>query len=271
MAQCALMRRDTSRVAWMVKLVNSDNLCPWCGSYIAAGEGGAGAQLHVWEISSCRCVASLKASTKYGVGSLCFSPDGKMLVSAGSSYDGHVLLWDWQAGSLLAKQYTSAEVLAVGFNEDGTCVYTVGRELFKVWTKHHQSAAALVMQQVWTMHHQSAAALVMQQVPDPNTNTNTLIVLCLVSLDQVWTMHHQSAAALVMQQVRASHPITLSARPASLRELRAATFVDLQFSPTGGVGIYALTSAGVLVMMRGGARSVEKSVSLRVSGKECQP
>ena len=77
---------------------------------------------------------------------------------------------------------------------------------------------------------------------------------------------------------------TLTARPAALKELRTSTFVAVKPAPpvaagraaggpgsgaagAGGAatgGLYALTSSGVLVLMRAAGRSVDKSVNLHV-------
>ena len=52
---------------------------------------------------------------------------------------------------------------------------------------------------------------------------------------------------------------------------RSCTFVDVKASasapgaPATG-GIYALTSSGVLVLMRAAGRTIDKSVNLQVSG-----
>ena len=58
---------------------------------------------------------------------------GKMLVSTGCSEDGHMGVWDWRTGLLLARQ----PLLAGGgiracFTEDGSCLISTGKEHFKV-------------------------------------------------------------------------------------------------------------------------------------------
>ncbi|EFJ44957.1 hypothetical protein VOLCADRAFT_118543, partial [Volvox carteri f. nagariensis] len=93
------------------------------GAYLAAGERSPQSpEILVWEVSSSRCLQTLKGH-KHGIGSIAFSQDGRLLVSTGESYDGQLCVWDWQAGVLLARQHTQAEVwsltLPSGRGRDG--------------------------------------------------------------------------------------------------------------------------------------------------------
>lgn len=56
-----------------------------------------------------------------------------MLVSTGCSDDGHMGVWDWRAGLLLARQplHASGSIRAC-FTEDGSCLISTGKEHFKV-------------------------------------------------------------------------------------------------------------------------------------------
>ncbi|GIL94985.1 hypothetical protein Vretimale_1100 [Volvox reticuliferus] len=111
------------------------------GAYLAAGERSPqGPEILVWEVSSTKCLQSLKGH-KHGIGSIAFSQDGRLLVSTGESYDGQLCVWDWQAGVLLARQHTQAEVQRACFAEElaagasGFTITTVGKAgHFKVWS-----------------------------------------------------------------------------------------------------------------------------------------
>eukprot|EP00798_Chlamydomonas_sp_ICE-L_P028655 gene28655-31826_t len=109
-----------------------------CGSFVAGGERGTGAEVSVWELASGKVLATLKGHTKYGIGSVSFSPDGKLLASTGLSHDGQLCLWDWQHGTLLAKQHTQAKFTPRLHEDSAPChnsasIATVGKELFKLW------------------------------------------------------------------------------------------------------------------------------------------
>ncbi|GLC59459.1 hypothetical protein PLESTB_001489800 [Pleodorina starrii] len=111
------------------------------GAYLAAGERSAQSpEILVWEVSSNRCLQALRGH-KHGVGSVAFSHDGRLLVSTGESYDGQLCVWDWQAGVMLMKQHTQAEVQRACFTEElgagaaGLTITTVGKAgHFKVWS-----------------------------------------------------------------------------------------------------------------------------------------
>ncbi|PNH12934.1 WD repeat domain-containing protein [Tetrabaena socialis] len=99
------------------------------GAHLAAGErGGTNPEVLVWEVSSSRCLQALRGH-KYGIGSVSFSQDGRLIYSTGESYDGLLCVWDWQAGGLLAKQHTKEEVSGLCLTEEGgaTTITTVGK------------------------------------------------------------------------------------------------------------------------------------------------
>ena len=64
----------------------------------------------------------------------------------------------------------------------------------------------------------------------------------------------------------------LTAKPVTLKDHRGAAFVGVCAAPTpagqppGSCGVYALTAAGVLVLMRATARMPDKAVGLQVGG-----
>ena len=63
-------------------------------------------------------------------------PPGKMLVSTGCPEDGHMAIWDWRAGLLLARQpLLAGGTIRACFTEDGSCLISTGKEHFKVWER----------------------------------------------------------------------------------------------------------------------------------------
>lgn len=93
---------------------------------------------------------------------------------------------------------------------------------------------------------------------------------------QVWGITGASCGG---GRVRPGGNVTLAPRPINLKEYKSAAFVGVRSAPpappaafsSGGSssassngGVYALTTSGVLVLMRPGNRAIEKSVNLQV-------
>ncbi len=60
--------------------------------------------------------------------------------------------------------------------------------------------------------------------------------------------------------------LQLQPRPVNLKDFKACTFVDVRHSTSGG--FYAVTSNGLLVLMKPSLRGVDKSVNLQVGRSE---
>jgi len=72
------------------------------GSMIAAGERGHQPSTVVWDATTHEELFHFKGH-RYGVGSLCFSPQGDLLVTCGFKPDKTLLMWDLMTGEKVAK------------------------------------------------------------------------------------------------------------------------------------------------------------------------
>ncbi|OAJ37908.1 hypothetical protein BDEG_21878 [Batrachochytrium dendrobatidis JEL423] len=71
------------------------------GQYLALGETGHHPRVAVWDCDAQVILAELYGH-KYGISSLCFSPDSSFIVSVGHQHDGFIYLWDWRLNQHLA-------------------------------------------------------------------------------------------------------------------------------------------------------------------------
>jgi hypothetical protein len=80
--------------------------------------------------------SSLPRGHRYGVEHVAFSPvNGHWLVSLGSEHDGHVCMWDWSDGILLSRCHVATGPLrSAAFSSDGKSFLTAGAEHLKCWT-----------------------------------------------------------------------------------------------------------------------------------------
>ncbi|XP_020977016.1 mitogen-activated protein kinase-binding protein 1 isoform X3 [Arachis ipaensis] len=101
------------------------------GHFVAAGEAGSQSSVLIWDSSTSSIVSELKGHV-YGVACICFSPNGKHLVSVG----GYIYLWEWRSGELITKvKATSAcsTVSNVSFSSDAKLIVTAGEKHLKFW------------------------------------------------------------------------------------------------------------------------------------------
>ncbi|XP_019450724.1 PREDICTED: mitogen-activated protein kinase-binding protein 1 [Lupinus angustifolius] len=101
------------------------------GRFVAAGEAGISSSVLVWDSSTFSIVSELKGHL-YGAACICFSPNGKHLVSVG----GYIYLWDWRSGELVTKlQVTSScsAISSVSFSSDAKFIVTAGKKHLKFW------------------------------------------------------------------------------------------------------------------------------------------
>lgn len=69
-------------------------------------------------------------------------PPGKLLATTGAgAADGHVCLWDWRAGALLARQALPGGAGLAAFTEDGLALVAAGKGAYKVRVHPGPSAA----------------------------------------------------------------------------------------------------------------------------------
>ncbi|NXW53095.1 EMAL6 protein, partial [Eurystomus gularis] len=70
--------------------------------YVATGQVGRDAAIHVWDTQTLKCLSLLKGQHQRGVCALDFSADGKCLASVGLDDNHAVVFWDWKKGEKLA-------------------------------------------------------------------------------------------------------------------------------------------------------------------------
>jgi len=80
------------------------------GQYVASGQRGNKASVHVWDSQTQNCVVELPFHTA-GVNLLNFSPDGSKLLSSGLDVDHSLALWDWRLSKRLSSGKGGKEIL----------------------------------------------------------------------------------------------------------------------------------------------------------------
>jgi WD40 repeat protein len=97
-------------------------------------------EVKVWDVRTGQQLLALRGAT-WAVRSVCFSPDGQRIASAGGNDDpkkkagvGEVKVWDARTGQqLLAIQGHTQAVSSVAFSPDGQRLATGGEDTAKVW------------------------------------------------------------------------------------------------------------------------------------------
>ncbi|EGF77290.1 hypothetical protein BATDEDRAFT_35991 [Batrachochytrium dendrobatidis JAM81] len=102
------------------------------GQYLALGETGHHPRVAVWDCDAQVILAELYGH-KYGISSLCFSPDSSFIVSVGHQHDGFIYLWDWRLNQHLAGARIASKINSVSFDPLGKFFLTVGQNHAKFW------------------------------------------------------------------------------------------------------------------------------------------
>jgi WD40 repeat protein len=103
-----------------------------CGNFVAAGEMGHHPRILVWEMATGNLVMEMQ-SHRFGVLSICFSPNNKYLVTLGFQHDGFLCVWNWKNGVKLASNKISTKVHSLAFSADGSFCVTAGLRCLKFW------------------------------------------------------------------------------------------------------------------------------------------
>ncbi|XP_032820802.2 echinoderm microtubule-associated protein-like 6 isoform X1 [Petromyzon marinus] len=103
--------------------------------YIATGQVGRDAAVHVWDTETLRPLAVLKGEHRRGVCAVEFSADGKRLVSVGLDDAHTIVVWEWKRGEKIASARGHKEKIFVArFNpHNAEKLVTVGIHHIKFW------------------------------------------------------------------------------------------------------------------------------------------
>ncbi|XP_063680293.1 mitogen-activated protein kinase-binding protein 1-like isoform X3 [Bolinopsis microptera] len=102
------------------------------GAYVVTGESGHQPCVRVWDANSQVQIKELRGH-RFGISSVNFSPNGKVVVSVGFTHDSNVSVWNWKTGKQVAGNKVSSRVFGMSFNEKGTYFVTVGIRFVKFW------------------------------------------------------------------------------------------------------------------------------------------
>ncbi|KAM3930547.1 echinoderm microtubule-associated protein-like 6 isoform 4-T4 [Leptodactylus fuscus] len=103
--------------------------------YVATGQIGRDAAIHVWDTQTLKCLSLLKGQHQRGVCALDFSADGKCLVSVGLDDNHTIVFWDWKKGEKVATTRGHKDkIFVVKCNPHHTDkLVTVGIKHIKFW------------------------------------------------------------------------------------------------------------------------------------------
>uniref|UniRef100_A0A8C8RE05 EMAP like 6 n=1 Tax=Pelusios castaneus TaxID=367368 RepID=A0A8C8RE05_9SAUR len=103
--------------------------------YVATGQVGRDAAIHVWDTQTLKCLSLLKGQHQRGVCALDFSADGKCLASIGLDDNHTIVFWDWKKGEKIATTRGHKDkIFVVKCNpHHGDKLVTVGMKHIKFW------------------------------------------------------------------------------------------------------------------------------------------
>ncbi|XP_069464337.1 echinoderm microtubule-associated protein-like 6 isoform X1 [Ambystoma mexicanum] len=103
--------------------------------YVATGQIGRDAAIHVWDTQTLKCLSLLKGQHQRGVCALDFSADGKCLASVGLDDNHTIVFWDWKKGEKIATTRGHKDkIFVVKCNpHHADKLVTVGMKHIKFW------------------------------------------------------------------------------------------------------------------------------------------
>jgi len=81
-------------------------------------------------------------SHSFGVRSLAFSPDSRMLASMGQEHDDMLIVWEWRSKRIVASVRVKVTVNNIAFSLDGLAVVSAGTRHLKFWDLSSLNPAA---------------------------------------------------------------------------------------------------------------------------------
>eukprot|EP00043_Microstomoeca_roanoka_P006737 m.65510 g.65510 ORF g.65510 m.65510 type:complete len:1912 (-) comp13543_c0_seq2:42-5777(-) len=135
---CVVMN-VTSRQQRFYLQHTDDVLClavnPRKQAYIATGQLGESASVHVWNAQTLETLSILSGTHQTGVGSVSFSSNGKILLSVDVSEKPKVCVYRWQTGVQLASTSANHRIFVASFRPDSDVEFvTAGIKSLHFWT-----------------------------------------------------------------------------------------------------------------------------------------
>lgn len=107
---------------------------------MASGDVGIGSRICVWDsdVSSMDLLAMPIEGERLhprGVRCMCFSKDGRHLISVGAEHEHMVAVVDWKSGQVVCSEKGDVNpIVAVRCNPHDGCFVTVGKHHVKFWS-----------------------------------------------------------------------------------------------------------------------------------------
>jgi microtubule-associated protein-like 6 len=112
------------------------NKCPRYENVVATGQIGAKPTINIWESTSLQTLSIIEGFHEVGISSLCFSADGKTLLSLDVGAAVGIAVYNWRTGALLSSHQTPHHRIFVAeFRPETEAAFvTCGVKHIKFWS-----------------------------------------------------------------------------------------------------------------------------------------